>query len=318
MMRALGPERPGEAIVLTGAAVVAGATLAAALAHLPDAVRARAVRAERVTQLGLAAADAALRDAGLGQRDGTPRSDVAVVLGTAFGCFLTNAEHQRRLAAGGPPAVSPRTFAATVSNAATGEITIAYGLAGPALTLSAGLASGLAALVEGAGLLRRGGAAAVLAGGADAWGEPLARWLADAGVAAEVDPGEGAALVVLERAAAAQARGARPIAVLEACETGFAGEPASMPPLLAGLRPDEVAAVAGPRGIGAPSSGAVPCAQPWPQESARRALPAGLGERGLVALLGLVREIPTGRVCVAVDRCPAGHVAAAALRREEM
>src|SRR5207237_450769 len=77
-----------------------------------------------------------------------PETRAGIVLGTAFGCFLTNAAYQRRLAAEGPPGASPRLFAATVSNAAAGELAIAYRLAGPAVTVTAGGASGLAALGE--------------------------------------------------------------------------------------------------------------------------------------------------------------------------
>src|SRR5882724_12957861 len=117
------------------------------LGHLPAAVRARAVRAERATQLLLAAGGRALAAAGL-DAAAAPETRAGIVVGTAFGCFLTNAAYQRRLAAEGPSGASPRLFAATVSNAAAGELAIAYRLAGPAVTITAGGASGLAALGE--------------------------------------------------------------------------------------------------------------------------------------------------------------------------
>lgn len=184
----------------------ASPTLDGALAALPAAIRARATRAERVTQLALIAAWHALEDAGLALSEGAPSPDVGIVLGTGFGCFLTNAAFQEKLAAEGMSGASPRLFAATVSNAAAGELAIACRLGGPLLTLSAGAASGLVALAEAAVQLRSGRATAVVAGGMDALGAPLARWLAEQTWPAARD---AAAMLVCEDGAHAAARGAR-------------------------------------------------------------------------------------------------------------
>src|SRR5207244_2264754 len=118
----------------------------------------------------------ALAAAGLEAADGAPRPRLGVVLGTAFGCFLTNADYQRRFLEGGPAAASPRLFAATVSNAAAGELAIAYRLGGPSVTLTAGAASGLVALGHAADLVRAGRGDALVAGGADALDDDLRRW----------------------------------------------------------------------------------------------------------------------------------------------
>lgn len=278
-----------EAVVITGSGTVEGSDLEVALARLPDRVRGRALRAERITQLALVAAERALRESGLlGPRE-RPEPAVGVVLGTAFGCFLTNASHQRRLAEGGPAAVSPRTFAATVSNAATGEVMIAYGLGGPAMTISAGLVSGLAALAEGRSWLARGDVAALLVGAADAWGEALARWIDHAGLAGAVVPGEGAAFVVLERGVDARRRGAPVRAVLESATFGF------------GAGADEIAALLARYG-----HETLPAAMP----------PPGLSERALAALLERLASTAAGAVVCGYDTCPTGHVAAVAVRRE--
>ena len=101
------------AVLITGTGLVTAPSLDA----LPEAVRPRAARAERVSQLALAAADAALLDAGLHLVDGEPRAGIGVVLGTAFGCFLTNAAYQHRVATGGPP----RRYATPTSPAAAFE-----------------------------------------------------------------------------------------------------------------------------------------------------------------------------------------------------
>jgi len=279
-------------VVVTGAAHVPGAVLEDALAVLPDAVRARAVRAERVTALALAAAWRALEAAGLGAPAGAPDASRGVVVGTAFGCFLTNAEHQRRVAAGGPAAASPRAFAATVSNAAAGEIGIACRLGGPAVTLTAGRAAGLAALDEAARLVRAGHASALVAGGADAWGPALARWLADAGLGLA---GEGAAFLVVERRAAAAARGVRPRAAIVGSWAGFAGRG----------HHELVAALAPARVIGADDGVA----------TAR--LGDGLAERAPAALAAALDDLAPGAVALVWETCPSGHAAAVAIRRED-
>ena len=82
-------------------ALVIGPDGSVPLGHLPEAVRARATRGERVTQLLLAAGGRALAAAGL-DAAAAPEVRAGIVVGTAFGCFLTNAAYQVRLAAEGP------------------------------------------------------------------------------------------------------------------------------------------------------------------------------------------------------------------------
>ena len=191
-------------IAITGGAAVVDDELA----ELPEPVRARAVRAERVTQLALAAAGRALADAGLMVTEGAPRPRLGVALGTAFGCFLTNAAYQRRLAADGAKVASPRLFAATVSNAAAGEVAIGFRLGGPAMTVTAGGAAGLLAIAHAADLVATGRADAMVAGGMDASDEALERWLADGGMAmGEAPPRDGAGILVLEALQGPRRRG---------------------------------------------------------------------------------------------------------------
>jgi 3-oxoacyl-[acyl-carrier-protein] synthase II len=313
------------AIAVTGT----GSVTAPSLDALPEVVRTRAARAERVSQLALAAADAALLDAGLHLVDGEPRAGIGVVLGTAFGCFLTNAAYQHRVATGGPAAASPRLFAATVSNAAAGEIGVAYRLGGPAVTLTAGAAAGLTALGHAVDLLRAGQAGALVAGGVDAVDGALVSWQQAGGLEPGRRPAEAAALLVLERDDAAAARGARVRGALLAHAAGFEPEPfapdagdglaaavsaavaeaglvasdvagvvLSAPPMLAALESRAIASLAGAARIA-------------PKDASGETFGAG-GPLGLIA--GLAAVAPGAAVLV-LDVCASGHVAALVARR---
>ncbi|TMB23694.1 MAG: hypothetical protein E6J71_03190 [Deltaproteobacteria bacterium] len=298
------------------------------LGHLAEAVQARAARSERITALTLAAAGAALAAAGLvSDPAASPSPRIGVVLGTAFGCFLTNAAYQDRLADGGPPAASPRLFAATVSNAAAGELAIAYRLAGPGVTLTAGAASGLAALGHATDLLRAGQADALVAGGVDALGAPLTRWLAEGGLNCGRPPAEAVALLVLEEPTFARARAAPVLGAVLGHASGFEPEPAdgtagdglagavsaaleeadvqpgdlalavsAAPPALAGLESRALAAALGrarPRIV-----------------SPKDTYGETFGAAGPLALLTALAEAPGGAPVLVLDVCASGHVGA--------
>ena len=313
------------AVVITGS----GSVTAPSLDALPEAVRARAARAERVSQLALAAADAALLDAGLHLADGEPRAGIGVVLGTAFGCFLTNAAYQHRVATGGPAAASPRLFAATVSNAAAGEIGVAYRLGGPAVTLTAGAAAGLTALGHAADLLRAGQAGALVAGGADAVDDALVAWQQAGGLEPGRRPAEAAALLVLEREDAAAGRGARVRGAILAHAAGFEPEPGAAD-AGEGLAGAVAAAVAeadlAPSEVGAVVLSAPPALAPLEARAlaefarAARITPKGTfgetfgaaGPLGVIAGLAAVRP---GATVLVLDVCASGHVAALVARR---
>jgi len=313
-------------VAITGGAAVAPGGEPLATGALSAEVRERVGRVERISGLTLAAGLHALADAGVATAGCRERA--GVVLGTAFGCFLTNAEYQERFASGGVAAASPRLFAATVSNAAAGELGIALGLAGPGITLTAGGASGTLALGHGAALAAAGDADLLLAGGVDAVGPALRSFVGAGGLALGAAIDEAAALVVLEPLAAARARGARVRGVV----TGHG----------AGFEPDPVAADAGgslAHAIGmalasADCEEAVVAAAASPavrvlveravaSVSGRRALrrlafegPAGhsLGAAGPRTMLRMLESEPSGTTVLIVDACASGHVAALAVR----
>lgn len=258
-------------VVVTGFAAVRAPSLDA----LPEPVRVRASRSERVTQLAFSAAGPALAMAGLAMTDGDPRPWIGLVLGTAFGCFLTNAAYQRRFASGGASAASPRLFAATVSNAAAGEVAIAYRLGGPAITLTSGGVAGLAAIGHALDLLRAGHAEVLIAGGMDAVDEPLERWIGAGGLPGGTPIAEGAAMLVLERGEHARGRGARAHAAIRDYRMTFEPDPAA-------------------------------------GRALRREGFAAAGVFELLARLGTLAQDATMTIA---DWCPSGHAAAVVVQR---
>ncbi|MBI1817487.1 MAG: hypothetical protein HYR72_21135 [Deltaproteobacteria bacterium] len=188
---------------------------------IPADKRTRIGRLDRLCRMFLATSYLAVEDAGLG----VPVDDaerVGLSFGTGFGCLLTNAEYHQKIVDNGAAAASPRLFAYTVSSAAAGEVSIAFGIKGPNVTTHMGFAAGLGAIGYGFDLIQMGKADVVLAGGADAIGPALIDGLREMGLlkAAEqsrpfedavagVCPSEAAAVLVLERADRAAQRGAR-------------------------------------------------------------------------------------------------------------
>jgi len=301
-------------VAMTGAATMLAGDLTEAFDDLPEVVRARALRAERVTQLALVAAGGALTQAGQAEVEGPARPRCGIALGTAFGCFLTNAAYQRRLAADGARAASPRLFAATVSNAAAGEVSICYRLGGPAATLSAGAVAGLCAIGHAADLVASGRADLMVAGGMDACGPELERWLADGGlVTGEAPIRDGAAVVVLEATPAA-GRWGHVLGHAEAFAPAndSAGAAAALRHALddAGIAPADVAAV-------------VPVGSPLAAEAIERAV-GGAASRlsrssdpaeafaagGPLALLAVLAVTPVDAPILVLQACSSGHVAA--------
>jgi 3-oxoacyl-[acyl-carrier-protein] synthase II len=180
---------------------------------------------DRTSRLLLVAAQGALAASGWTAELRAER-EVGLALGTTFCSVRTIAEFDRRGLQLGPSYASPLDFANSVINAAAGQAAIWHNLRGVNSTISSGEASGLQAIAYAADLIRGGRAEALLAGGA----EELCfesflgyfragRLCGSNGGEAEVPVpfdarrngfmlAEGAAMLMLEDADAAAARGA--------------------------------------------------------------------------------------------------------------
>jgi 3-oxoacyl-[acyl-carrier-protein] synthase II len=179
---------------------------------------------ERNVLLSLAAAKEAVGDAGL---NGFDPMRVGIVFGTAIGGLSGIVEQGDVLRERGPDRVAPSFIPSVLVDAASGQLAISLGIKGPNYAPVSACATGSHAVGEGAEIIKRDDADAVLAGGAEACMHPLilAGFCAMRGLAAEEEHpprasrpfdatragfvmGEGACVLVLEELDAARARGA--------------------------------------------------------------------------------------------------------------
>jgi 3-oxoacyl-[acyl-carrier-protein] synthase II len=189
-------------------------------------------------QFALASAEQAVRQAGLQEFD--PRR-TAVVHGTSMGGMRALTKGQYQLDMSGPDAVDRKTVIKIWPNMAAAQIAMRYRLHGPQVTICTACASSIDAIGTAARLIAEGRADVAIAGGTEggfplASGEPdgdfvpvnfyaQARFAMETGSAdrlraslpfdrarSGIVTGEGSAMVVLERAGHARARGATALA----------------------------------------------------------------------------------------------------------
>ena len=182
---------------------------------------------DRFVLLALAAADDALADAGLSVgRDVDPRR-TAVIVSTGGGGLETFEQQSQRRFERGRPGVSPFMLPGMLSNMAAARIAIKHGIRGYSSAVITACAAGAQAVAEAMRLIREGAADVVVCGGTESSLHPtitsaftnahaLAHgWDNPAEASRPFDTrrngfvlGEGSAVLVLERAEHADARGA--------------------------------------------------------------------------------------------------------------
>jgi nodulation protein E len=122
---------------------------------------------DRFTQIALVAARQAMAQSGLVLND-TASLRAGVVLGTAGGGNTTVDDNYRTVYEEGKNRVHPFVVPRLMHNAATSHVSMAFGLRGPAWTVSTACASSQHALGQAFQMIRGGGADVMLAGGSEA------------------------------------------------------------------------------------------------------------------------------------------------------
>ena len=212
----------------------------AAEEHLPSRL---IPQTDHMTRLALVAADWALADAEVVSAE-WDSYDMGVVTAASAGGYEFGERELRNLWRQGGAYVSAYQSFAWFYAVNTGQISIRNGLRGPSGVLVADQAGGLDAIAQARRQIR-GGTPLVLAGGVDgsicSWGH-VAR-IADGALSTVADrdraylpfdaaasgyvPGEGGALLVMESADAARARGARVYGEIAGCASTFDPSPDS-------------------------------------------------------------------------------------------
>lgn len=186
-----------------------------------------AKRLDRFAQFGLAASVNAVKDSGIDFKQ-EDSFRCGVIIGSGIGGIETLEEQNRILVQRGPGRVSPFTVPRLMVNAASGNVSIMYGINGPNTAVATACATGLNAVGDAARLIQYDMAEVMIAGGAEAalCELGLASFCAARALSTRNDEpqrasrpwdkdrdgfvmGEGAGVVVLEEYEHAKKRGAR-------------------------------------------------------------------------------------------------------------
>jgi 3-oxoacyl-[acyl-carrier-protein] synthase II len=182
----------------------------------------QARRADRSTQLAIAAGDEALAEAGWADELPYDPEWIGCVLGTGIGGIGTLEDNHDTLRDSGAEAVSPLAIPLMMSNAGSAALSLRHGLRGPVFSVVSACAAGSHAIGTALRMIQHGEAEAMVTGAAEAPLTPLSRAafgsmgaISPTGVSRPFDNrrdgfvmGEGAGVLVLESGDGARARGA--------------------------------------------------------------------------------------------------------------
>jgi len=124
-------------------------------------------RMDRFAKFAVASSAEAVRDSGL-DFDNEDRSRCAVIIGTGIGGLQELEDQHKRLLEKGPRKVSPFTVPKLMGNAASGNVSILFGLQGPNYSVATACASASNAIGEAMKVVQRGEADMAITGGSEA------------------------------------------------------------------------------------------------------------------------------------------------------
>jgi 3-oxoacyl-[acyl-carrier-protein] synthase II len=179
-------------------------------------------RADRFAHFAMVAADEALAAGGWSDELPYPSERIGCVLATGIGGLSSLEAQHDLLRDEGPKAVSPLSVPLFMPNAGAGTLSMRYALRGQSFSVASACAAGSHAIGVATRMIQYGDADAVLTGGGEATLTPLARAsfasasaMSPSGFSRPFDErrdgfvmGEGAGILLLEEAEAAEARGA--------------------------------------------------------------------------------------------------------------
>jgi 3-oxoacyl-[acyl-carrier-protein] synthase II len=179
-------------------------------------------RSDRFLQLVVGACREALDHAGWDDEPPYDPGRIGCVIGTGIGGMETLEGQHDVLRDQGPERVSPLAVPLMMANAGTAGLAMRYGLRGPTMTTVSACAAGTDGIGAAMKLIRSGDVDAAVTGGTEAALTPLSRAaftamdaISDSGISRPFDArrdgfimGEGAGVLVIEEAEAAEARGA--------------------------------------------------------------------------------------------------------------
>lgn len=184
-------------------------------------------RADRYTQLAMAASKMAVEDSGM-DPEAVDKTRVGVMVGSGIGGLGTLEREHKKLLERGPSRVSPFVIPMMISNIASGMISMEYGFGGPNMVIVTACATSNHNIGEAWRMIKFDDADAFIAGGAEATMLPMGlggfanmkalstRNDDPQGASRPFDSGrdgfvmgEGAGVVILEELEHAKARGAK-------------------------------------------------------------------------------------------------------------
>ena len=124
-------------------------------------------RTDRVTHLGLYAAQQAIEDSGLEVTEEN-RYEVGCVMGSGIGGITSLFNSIRQFLEKGAASVSPLMVPMMLPDSPSGKVSMKWGLRGPNFAISTACATGNNSIGEATEIIRRGAATAILAGSSEA------------------------------------------------------------------------------------------------------------------------------------------------------
>lgn len=125
-------------------------------------------RADRYTQLAVAAAKQAVQDSGIASASGLDMTRIGVMIGSGIGGLITLETQHSVFLEKGPGRLSPFLIPMLIGNIASGIVAMEHGFKGPNLAVVTACATSAQCIGEGWRIIRDGDADMIFAGGSEA------------------------------------------------------------------------------------------------------------------------------------------------------